>query len=213
MGFENGHLVRVVLEAVGPGTLTQVAVLHYDLDNGGVLEGANDPQQLADDFRDDVVPLYAALFRPTWTVQPVIVEDEKDPLHPTDPRSSWTSGTAVVGTRSGTSNVMPPGICGINTWLTGHIGRRFRGRMFMGGSILEDDQDAGLVGSSILVPWQAFLDAIPKQPDLATGASEATAKLCVYSRTQRAANLDPYASAITGNVLRNKLHYLRSRAQ
>jgi hypothetical protein len=213
MGFENGHLVRVVLEAVGPGTLTQVNVLHYDLDNGGLLEAGNDPQQLADDFRDDVVPAYAALFRNTWTVQPVIVEDERDPLHPTDPRQAWTSGSAVVGTRTGTSDVMPPGITGINTWLTGHIGRRFRGRMFIAGSILEDDQNAGLVGSSILVPWQTFIDAIPKEPDLAGGASEARARLCVYSRTQRAANLDPYASAVTGNILRNKLHYLRSRAQ
>jgi hypothetical protein len=212
VGFENGHLLRVVLQADGPGELSTVNVLHYDLEDEA-LGTANDPQSLADAFRDDVMDLFAALYVSTWTILPVVVEDEKDPQNPTDPRSAWTSGTPMPGTRTAAGDPLPPGLCGINTWLTAHIGRRFRGRMFMGGSIGENDQNGGTVGSSILDPWQAFIDAIPKQPDLASGASESTARLSVYSRTQRAGNLDPYASPVTGNILRTKLHYLRSRAQ
>lgn len=211
MGFENGHLLRVVLAADGPGGRNVVNVLHYDLEDAAIAD-TNDPQSLADAFRDDVIGPYAALFSSAWSVLPVVVEDEKDPLHPTAARAAWTSGTVVVGTRSIGSDELPPGLCGINKWLTEHIGRRFRGRMFMPGSIAENDQNAGVVGSSILGPWETLITAIPKQPDIAGPASQSTAKLCVYSRTQRAANLDPYASAVTGHVLRNKLHYLRSRA-
>lgn len=213
MGFENGHLLRVVLHASQAGG-DVVNVLHYDLDDSAIAGADNDPQALADRFRDDVIPKFAACFASAWTILPVVVEDERDPLHLTATRSAWTAGTATVGTRAVASDGMPPGICGVNTWLTEHIGRRFRGRLFLGGTITEDDQNNGFVRMDrIGVAWQQLVDAIPRQPDIATGTSDVTAKQCVYSRTQRAASLDPYASAVTGNIIRPVLHYLRSRAK
>jgi hypothetical protein len=212
VGFENGHLLRVVLSANGPGGRDAVTVLHYDNVDQGLGATDDTEQNLADRFRDDVVNAYAALFHSTWTINPVIVEDERDPQNPTNARSAWTSGNPVVGTRVAGSNELPPGLCGIATLRTAHVGRRFRGRIFLPGSIVEDDQDAGIVGSSIVGPWQAFLDAIPKQPDLVSGVTTEHSNWVVYSRTQRAANLDPYASPVTSAVAKNKLHYLRSRA-
>jgi hypothetical protein len=212
MGFENGHLVRVVLSATASGGRDQVHTLHYDLQGGVPTDDPNDPQLLADAFRDDVMPAYRALFNGGWTIQPVIVEDERDPQDVLATRQAWTSGSAAVGTRGTASNDLPPGICGVATLLTEHIGRRYRGRIFLGGTLVEDDQDAGNFSSGIIALWQAFLDAIPRQPDIVSGASSSSARWCVYSRTQRAANLDPYASAITGTIIRSRAHYLRSRA-
>lgn len=212
MGFENGKLLRVVLSAVGPGGRDAATVLHYDLDDSALTGEDNDPQSLANTFRDDVVPTYAALFGSAWSIQPVMIEQERDPLHPTNPRGAWSAGAPVAGTRSLGSDVLPPGLCGICTLITAHIGRRFRGRIFLPGSIVEGDQNDGVVGSSMTGPWSTFVAAIPRQPDIATGTSDSTAKWCVYSRTQRTANLDPYASPVTATVVKTKLHYLRSRA-
>ena len=60
---------------------------------------------------------------------------------------------------------------------------------FLGGSLAEADQNNGTWQSGILGIWQAFLDAIPREPDIAPALSTSTADWCVYSRTQRAANL------------------------
>lgn len=211
MGFENGKLVRVVLQAVGPNQAQQVNVLHYDLQDSSLAEPANDPQQLADTFRDAVVPPFRALYRPEWTIQPVIVEQEKDPQNPTAARQAWTSGTAVTGTRATTGDFMPQAVCGVATLKTDTIGRRHTGRIFLGGSIVEGDQAAGTWDNALLTLWRAFLDAIPKQPDIATGTSDASANWCVYSRTNRAADIDPYASHIASYILRTNVHWLRSR--
>jgi hypothetical protein len=211
VGFENGHLLRVVLQAQ-VGADSQVMVLHYDLQNA-TAGNDNDPQQLADDFRDDVVPAFAALYNSAWTIPPVLIEDEKDPLNPTDPRSSWSSGTTGAGTKTGTATEqLPRACCAVATLKTDNIGRRHTGRIFLGGTTLEGDQNAGnWTGSGIVSLWDALLAAIPREPDIAAGVSDATAKWCVYSRTQRAANLDPYASAINAVVRRGPVHWLRSR--
>jgi hypothetical protein len=213
MGFENGNLLRVVLQAQA-GTLEQINVLHYDLQNA-TAGNNNDPQQLADDFRDDVMDNYAALYSPSWTISPVVLEDELDPQNPTAPRNAWTSGDPLTGTHTSTATEqLPIPCCAIATLKTGNIGRRHTGRLFLGGTTLEGDQNAGdWTSTGIKVAWQTFLDSIPHEPDIAAGVSDATAKWCVYSRTQRAANLDPYASAVTAVILRGDVHWLRSRAR
>jgi hypothetical protein len=210
MGFENGKVVRVTLRASGLGE-EQVNTFHYDLDDSGSI-GSNDPQTLADLFRDDVVPLWKAFFRTDWTIDPVVVTEEKDPQAPTAPRSEWTSGTAVAGTVGTGNDILPLGCCPIVTLKTAHIGRRFTGRMFVGGTWQEQNSDSGVVASGTVTVIQAFLDAIPVEPDLITGPADGSAKWSVYSRTQRGANLDPYLSAITNPILRSRFHFLRSRA-
>lgn len=200
-----------MLSATGGPAGEIVTVLHYDLTDDVELTGHNDPQQLADTFRDDVVPKYAALFNGSWTVQPVIVEDERDPQAPTAPRASWVAGVGVPGSRVIPSDGMPPGICGVATLKTDHLGRRFTGRIFLPGTITEEDQSSGTIGSAITTLWQTFLTAIPRQPDIAGVGSTSTANWCVYSRTQRAADLDPYASHVQATIIRPRLHYLRSR--
>lgn len=212
MGFENGKLVRVVLKAQSDAGDTVVNTLHYDLIDSAIPGNApNDPQTLADVFRDDVIPEYAALFTNHWSALPVEVVQEIDPQNPHAPRSAWTAGIPVTGTRTISSDLLPVQMCQVATLRTDHIGRRFRGRMFIPGSYAEADQNAGVWNVFPQTLAQALLDAIPEQPDLATGTSASVAHWCVYSRTQRAQNLDPYASAIAGEVLRTQVHWLRSR--
>lgn len=209
MGFENGKLVRVTLRA-SAGSLEQVNTLHYDaIDN---TTGDNNMQDLADRIRDDVRPGFAAHYNSAWTIDPVVVTEEKDPLNPTAPRSQWSSGAAIAGTQTGVTDFLPPGSSVVVTWLTTHIGRRFRGRMFIGGSRSEGEQQAGVWGSSFLAGEETYVGNIPLQPDVAGFGSDATCNLCVYSRTQRAANLDPYASHVTSHVIRSAVHFLRRRS-
>ena len=211
MGFENGRLVRVVLHAQHNSDLDdQINVLHYDLEDNPV-GVANDPQALADRFRDDVLAPFRALYNSDWTIQPVVVEEEKDPQNPTAARQSWTSGPGGAGTFSA-GTLLPRACCLVVTLRSGSIGRRFTGRMFVGGSASEADQEDGVWASTVLARVQALLDAIPHEPDIAEGASSSTAKWSVYSRTQRAGDFDPYASAIVATQKRTAVHWLRSRA-
>lgn len=214
MGFENGKLLRVVLKADNLNGQTQVNTLHYDLiDDPLVVGEENDPQALADAFRDDVMPTFGACFSNAWSITPVVIVQEKDPLNPLAPRSEWTSGVAFSGTRSVSSDLMPPETCGVATLVTANIGRRARGRMFLGGTLVEGDQAGGTYNVFPLTLWQALLDAIPRQPDISPPGSTATANWAVYSRTQRQANANPYAPHVTSAILRSRVHFLRSRGR
>lgn len=208
MGFDNGKLVRVVLHAQ-VAALEWTTVLHYDLVDSPA--GANDPQSLADAFRDDVIPTYKALFTPTITINPVLVEQEKDPQNPTSPRSSWTSGTDVVGTKTESTDELPLATTFLASLRTDTVGRRARGRIFIPGVWLEGEQSGGVWGSNAHTLAAAFTDSIPRQPDISPPLSDSTANWCVYSRTQRGADLDPYAPHITSVLLRNGVYWLRSR--
>jgi hypothetical protein len=212
VGFENGSLVRAVLHS-HRSTDDVIHVLHYDLQSATLGLNDNSHQALADRLRDAVIPNFRALFDLNWQIQPVIVEQEKDPLNANAPRSSWVSGVAAAGTRLVSTDSLPPGICGVNTWITDHIGRRARGRMFLGGTLAEGDQNDGTVQSGLLGIWETFVASIPLAPDIATGGglTDATANLCVYSRTARSQDQDPYAAHVKAHIIRTRLHYLRSR--
>jgi len=212
VGFENGRVVRVTIQANGPGTLTKVNTFHYDIDDGDFIDHDNDMQDLADTFRDDVLPHVVNLIRPSWTLQPVVVVEEKDPQNPTATRKEWTSGTPQAGTNSSSDELLPSGASPIAKLTTTHIGRRATGRIWPIYNVDEGSQAGGIIGSGTLAVLQAYLDAIPREPDLALGGSGASADWSVYSRTARAADQDPYLSKITGVTLRNQLHFLRSRA-
>lgn len=187
-----------------------VNTLHYDLIDVA-LGVANDPQTLADTFRDSVVPTFKALFPNTWTIDPVTIIDEKDPQDPTATRAGWTSGASVAGSKAVSGDLLPKAICGVATLRTAKIGRRARGRIFVPGVFQESEQANGLWNTLGLTVMNNYLNSIPLQPDLATGISDSTANLCVYSRTQRGADLDPYANHVTSMALRGELHWLRSR--
>jgi hypothetical protein len=213
MGFENGKLVRVVVSAK-LGSDSQVNVLHYDLDDNDTFGGAeNDPQSLADFFRDNVIAPFRALYSSAWTIQPVIVEQEKDPLNPNAPRSAWTSGSATLGTSVAAGDALPRSCCTVTTLKTAHIGRRFTGRMFVSGIVNEAKQNNGLWDPSWITLVDAYVAAIPKEPDVGGPVSPATARWCVFSRTQRAQSLDPYASAVKSHFTHQEVHWLRSRQQ
>jgi hypothetical protein len=211
MGFENGRLVRVVLHAQHNSDLDdQINVLHYDLEDN-LAQPANDPQSLADRFADDVIGPFAALYNSDWTIQPVVVEEEKDPQNPNAARQAWTSGSATPGTFSA-GTLLPRACCLVVTLRSASIGRRFTGRMFIGGSPSEADQEDGVWASTILARVATLLAAIPHQPDIAESESSSTAKWCVYSKTQRVGDFDPYASAIVTTQRRTAVHWLRTRA-
>jgi hypothetical protein len=215
MGFEDGRLLRVVVRAVDNASGDQqVNTLHYDLQDS-IIPGnaANDPQSLADFFRDNVISTYKALYINTWTIQPVVVSEELDPQNPTRARSEWTSGTAGAGTRSAQTDYLPRAACAVASLVTNHIGKRYRGRLFLGGSVSEADQTNGVWQSGIITLWNAFLSAIPKQPDIATGTSGSVANWGVYSRTNRTQDVDPYISPVISTPLRTQFRWLRSREQ
>lgn len=209
MGFENGKLVRVSLRA-HDGDAEQVNTFHYDLDDNNDLQ-PNDPQSLADEFRDDARNWFQALFPATWTIDPVLVIEEKDPLEPLAARSEWTSGVAIAGTKAASGQNLPKGMCSVATLVTTHVGRRFRGRCFLPGLMNEADLDNGEWGAAPLAAWAAYLNAIPREPDIAGPGSGAVAKWGVYSRTQRAGNQNPYISPVISAVPKAKAFWLRSR--
>lgn len=213
MGFEDGKLLRVVVRAVDNATGDQqVNTLHYDLQDS-VIPGnaANDPQALADFFRDNVIAPFRALYISSWTIQPVVVSEELDPQQPARARSEWTSGSALAGTRAAQTDYLPRAACAVASLVTNHIGKRYRGRMFLGGSTSEADQSAGVWQSGMITLWNAYLAAIPKQPDIATGTSSSSATWGVYSRTNRTQDVDPYISPVISTPLRTQFRWLRSR--
>jgi len=213
VGFENGKLVRVVVRAVLNATGDQqVNTFHYDLVDSAIPgEPANDPQALADFYRDNVLPTFKPMYTSSWTIQPVLVAQELDPQNPTAARSEWTSGSAAAGTKAAPTDLLPQACCAVAAITTNHIGRRYRGRTFLGGSIGEIDQSAGVWQSGATTLWNTYLASIPKQPDIATGASTSVANWGIYSRTQRAADLDPYISPVVSFSVRTKVRWLRSR--
>lgn len=209
MGFDNGRLVRVSLEADFQDRQV-VNTFHYDLE-GGVFD-ANSVQDLADRFRDDVRPTWAAFFNTSWTIKPVSVVEEKDPQNPSAARSAWESGSDTPGTGTTSSDYLPSFCTAVVTLRTSSIGRRFRGRLFLPGEQSESTQTNGDWSDTQMAVWEAFIATVPKQPDLAEGPSGSQANWCVYSRTQRAQNKNPYAPAITTHVVRRRVHSLRTRA-
>lgn len=209
MGFENGK-VCVARVSIKAGDQEHINTYHYDLHDLDPL-APNDPQSLADAFRDDVIPHYKPLYDPSWTIQPVVVYQEKDPQNPLAPRSEWTSGTPQAGTGTGTGDFLPQGVCTVVKLLTDHIGRRFRGRLFIGGNPHEGVQTDGSWTAEWLDAVNLLLGAVPHQPDISPPGSPSTANWSVYSRTQRAANLDPYLSHISTAIAGNRVRWLRSR--
>lgn len=210
MGFENGHLVRVAVEARATG-VSSVNTLHYDLINVPGF-GTNDVQQLADRIRDDVLPHFASLFTNDFQIQPVVVTDEVDPQDEHAPRQQWTSGAPQPGTRVITGDFLPFGCVGVSINKTDHIGRRYTGRSFVGGAFAESDQAGSVWGTGIVDLMNQYMASWPRQPDIVTGDSQSTANLCVYSRSQRLQSQNPYATHIRSTTVGNKVHFLRSRA-
>jgi len=214
MGFENGHLLRCTIRATNASGDELVNTLHYDLQSNGALPGEdNDPQTLANRLRDDVRSQWVANVAASWTFDPVLVVDEIDPQNPTAPRSSWTAGPSTPGTKVVSGDVLPQFCSALARVTTARLGRRFNGRLWIMGTFLESEQNAGAWSPSYLTGLQAMADSIPLQPDIALGPGPATANWCVYSRTQRAANLDPYAEHVTDVTVRSLVHSLRRRAQ
>ena len=215
VSFSNGRVVRVVVTAQNATDGDkQVNAYYYDLDDSGApLEPANNPQTLADTYRDVVVPKYRLCYSSAWNILPVVVMEAIDPQHPTAPRSEWTSGTVVAGQYAISGDLLPRALCSVATLLTDHVGRRARGRLFLGGTPTESDQANGVWGTLQLGRWQAILDAIPLAPDLSSGVGTGVeAHWSVFSRTSRIENLDRYLNPVISKNLRTQCHWLRSRS-
>jgi hypothetical protein len=157
---------------------------------------------------------YGACITPDWTIQPVEVIDEKDPLHPNAVRDAAVAGNPTPGTRFAppANEVVPIEMCGMATLRTAHIGRSFRGRLFMPPVWSDASIDNGVLAGSQLQHYQDLVAAIPLQPDIQLGQNPGGANLVVYSRTRRALNADPYAEHVTSITLANTVRWLRSRA-
>ena len=213
MGFTDGRLVRVSLEAVHNSGDTQVNTFHYDLVDNDVTGIANDPQALADRFRDDVIPHFKSIYDNNWTIQPVVVSDEKDPQNPGGPRQQWVSGSPIAGSYFSSGDLLPRACCTIAHVKSDHIGRRATGRLFVGGSPTEAAQAAGSWVGEWLGTIQPYIDNIPRAPDIAEGDVTSHAFWCVYSRTNRSQDVSPYSFGVVSAAYASKVHWLRSREQ
>lgn len=210
---DDDGIYRVVMSAVHEASGdTQVNVFHYRFHHEGIGPDSNDPQSLADAIADDLFLPFAALYTDDWVIQKPVVVMERDPLAPDAPRSEWTAGAVSFGDGGGSED-LPRALCAIATLRTDAIGRRSTGRKFLGGSRNEGEQANGLWQASALTMFQAYMDAVPRQPDISAPLSEDTATWCVYSRTARASNADNYAFDITDVQVRPQVHWLRSRRQ
>jgi len=216
MGFENGRVLRVNLRATRSPSMEQVNTFHYDIHDSDLTLKC-DPQKLADAFRDDVRPAFAALYSAAWQIEPVVIVEERDPQDPNAPRSEWVSGSAGVGGRALATESLPHAMCGVATLKTQHIGRRFTGRLFLGGELVEGDQSTGQWLPAITGLWTTYLNAVPKSPDITDAVEVDRCLWSVYSRTQRTpdaahpAGEDPYLSKIVSMPIRPNVHWLRSR--
>src|SRR4051812_15819167 len=160
MGFENGKTWGVRLRCSDGTSRECVSVLHYDADDKLVLDGGNSGQALADAVSAALLPVWKPLVPSTWSIDPVVVFDEVDPQDTTRARSEWSTGALVAGTRSVAGKQFLPYGCAVQyTFRTAHIGRRFRGRMWIPAPLFEDDQQDGDV-VSIPVLTDAFVAAI-----------------------------------------------------
>jgi hypothetical protein len=214
VGFENGRLLRVTIRATSVSLPERVTTFHYNLTNASEGLENNNPQDLADRFRDDVIPAWKIWFPAAFTLQPVVVADEIDPQNPTAPRSEWSSGTPTAGTNSSGTDLLPPGVCALVKLVTNVVGRRFNGRSFAPFVLDESAESTGVLSTAAIAAFQTAYAAVPIEPDIAGGGglSDARAHLCVYSRTARAANADPYATDVASFLVRPQTHYLRRRA-
>ena len=212
--FEGGDgIYRVVMSATHDVSGdTQVNVFHYRFHHEGVGDDTNDPQSLADAFADDVFLPFAALYTDDWTIEKPVVTQERDPLAPDAPRSEWTAGAVSFGDGGGSED-LPRALCAIATLKTDAIGRRSTGRKFLGGSRNEGEQASGMWQASAMLLWQNYMDAIPRQPDISEPLSDDFAHWVVYSRTNRASNVETYAFDISSVVVHPQVHWLRSRRQ
>lgn len=225
MSFENGTIARASFVATHTSGRVQVNTLHYDIDMGVTafdwLPGADSLgdvlQNLADVLRDDVLGPFKAMYDSGWSVSPVTILEERDPQNLTRARIERSSGAAAGGTNPGVpgGDAMPNATCAVATLRSDHVGRRATGRMFLGGSLFEGHQAGGTWNDTPRAWWNAFLAAIPKQPDVsgAIGVPDFTpvANWVVYSRTNRLANASPYTSKVQSTILRTPVHWLRSR--
>ncbi len=210
MSFANGRVVRVVLKATYADA-EHVNVLHYDLVDDTTSGGANSPQALADFFRDNVLGRYTQLFASYWQIQPVVVQEERDPLDPFAPRSEWSSGTPLAGTKLAAGEGLPFAMCVVVRLQSDTIGRRYNGRMFLGGSVGEGDQSAGIWNAAHLAVITELVSNIPQQPDISEGPSLSAAHWSIYSRTARAQNSTHYLAHNITPIIRDRVHWLRSR--
>jgi len=210
MGFENGSVFRVVFKASKTGR-DEVNVFHYDADDG-ISGGSNSGQSLANAVANDALSWFRGLYDNSWLCSPVEVTEELDPQNPHAPRGQWVGGVEETGIGPTPTAPLATGHCVVFGLATAHIGRRYRGRVFVGGSPGEIDINGNNWEGTWLTKAAEYVSALPKQPDVAGGITDATCKLSVYSKAQRAALLDPYLSAVTNIETRTAVHWRRSRA-
>jgi hypothetical protein len=215
MGFVDGHLARAVFSAIN-GHNQVVNVIHYDMHDTSIPGSAHTSlQSLADHLRDACMTPYKSLFPSNWVIQPIVVQDEIDPQHPGAVRNGAVSGAPANGLMDvpTSGNALPFELCAVATIHTGHIGRRFRGRMFLPPLFSDDAITGQVVDGSKRLSYQNFLDSIPKQPDVVEGVDpiDTVTNWSVYSRTNRAQGVDPYATPVTSYEVRPSVRFLRSR--
>lgn len=219
VAFGDGDVFEVRLRTTS-ASQEFVNVIHYDWSAGGGVGDSLDDvgQALADAVRDAVSTTYRALWNNGHVIDPVTVTQAKDPVNPDRTRSTWSAAFSTSsGTKTITGDNAPTALARVYSLRTPHIGRSFRGRMFVSGYINEAD-----IGASINI-WNAasagnhayladaFVLSIPREPDVVFGPSTDSCRWVVYSRTRRAAELDDYTNPVTATLARAPIFWLRSR--
>jgi len=210
MGFENGNVYAVVFRAT-KGDRDEVNVFHYDGNNHGDPQ-VNSGQSLADVVANDALSWFRGLYDNNWLCHPVLVTEVQDPQNPNAPRQQWIGGVDSAGLTTPSATPLASAAFVCVTVKTAHIGRRYTGRKFVGGAHSEASVNGNHWETAQTSAVGSYVDALPREPDVAGPASLATCTLSVYSKTQRTANQDPYLSPVVAMVVRPEVHWLRRRA-
>lgn len=179
---------------------------------------APDPEALATELNTRYTTKFRAMLTNSATLHDLTVQDELDPLNPSEAREGFVKSIELAGTRVESNRDQPNMLCAVATLQTGKIGRSFRGRMFLPPVVSESAVSTGTftTAGDYWLACIAFLKEIA--PTFGGGSAFSSlwldtwhAKHVVYSRTRRAHGDDEWANDIVSYRLNKTPHWLRSR--
>lgn len=145
------------------------------------------------------------------------VKREPDPTNPSDLAEGISKTKNLAGTSSISGDLLPPECCLVLSFKTQTLSRSSRGHMFLPPAFASTHVQGEQFSSSsaTYTTAQAFRDALDTIRggggfNITTPAF--TAPLIVYSKTRRRRGEDPWVFDVTSTAVRNRVHWLRSRA-
>lgn len=189
-----GDFYRLAVEGSGPLAQSLVNVLYYRQDLPTIFDTAT--EDLCQAFQATAQTAFLAAIASGCGLTRLSARGVTDPTEGFDfSYSSPIPGGGLVG------DSLPPQTAGVVTWVTGKIGRRYRGRTFFWPAIEASQADGvctpGYIGLLAAAATELML--------IGNGTTTAEYTLIVYSRTYS------IGTPVTGYVVRPRLQSQRRR--